>query len=126
MLTKEDFDDFKSIVTGIDNKVYNVLSRLDSLERNLTQLIIDVKSDAEKVQYDLSITKTDVKQLKQEHNELKSGVGHLESQFNCLETEKWEAPKLGVDKKKYLHSKNVRYYLKNMIRNIILTYGITH
>ncbi|VDI18558.1 Hypothetical predicted protein [Mytilus galloprovincialis] len=116
MATKEDVADLKNIMLSIDSKVTNFSSRLDSVEKNLTELISDVKSEVGQVKSDLSITNTEVQQLRQDHNELERGVGHLESQFNCLETEKLELLKLDIDKN-LLHSKNVKYYLRNMIGN---------
>ncbi|CAG2192465.1 unnamed protein product [Mytilus edulis] len=99
MATKEDITDLKQIMMSIDSKVTNFSSRLDSVEKNLTELISDVKSEVGQVKSDLSITNTEVTQLRQDHNELERGVGHLESQFNCLETEKLEKLKLDIDKK---------------------------
>ncbi|CAG2225171.1 unnamed protein product [Mytilus edulis] len=99
MATKEDVADLKNIMLSIDSKVTNFSSRLDSVEKNLTELISDVKSEVGQVKSDLSITNTEVQQLRQDHNELERGVGHLESQFNCLETEKLELLKLDIDKK---------------------------
>ncbi|VDH92660.1 Hypothetical predicted protein [Mytilus galloprovincialis] len=88
MATKEDVADLKHIMMSIDSKVTNFSSRLDSVEKNLTELISDVKSEVGLVKSYLSITNTEVKQLRLDHNELERGVGHLESQLNCLETEK--------------------------------------
>ncbi|CAC5375117.1 unnamed protein product [Mytilus coruscus] len=110
MATKEDFADLKIIMMGIE-------TRLNSVEKNLTQLISYIKSEVGQVKSDLSITKNDVGQLRQDHNELERGVGHLESQFNCLETGKLEALKIDLDKKlaslkesQVLHEKHDRKY----------------
>ncbi|CAC5397012.1 unnamed protein product [Mytilus coruscus] len=124
MATKEDFADLINIMMGIDTKVTNFSSRLDSVEKNLTELISDVKSEVGQVKSDLSITNTEVKLLREDHNELERGVGHLESQFNCLETEKLEALKIDIDKK-LASLKECQVLLEKHDRKYnILIYGI--
>ncbi|CAG2195242.1 unnamed protein product [Mytilus edulis] len=75
MATKEDVTDLKQIMMSIDSKVTNFSSRLDSVEKNLTELISDVKSEVGQVKSDLSITNTEVTQLRQDHNELERDLG---------------------------------------------------
>ncbi|CAC5422660.1 unnamed protein product [Mytilus coruscus] len=111
--------------SNICNDVHSIIKQNTTVKENQTiRLISDVKSEVGQVKSDLSITNTEVKLLREDHNELERGVGHLESQFNCLETEKLEALKIDIDEK-LASLKECQVLLEKHDRKYnILIYGI--
>ncbi|CAC5393757.1 unnamed protein product [Mytilus coruscus] len=91
--------------------------------------IISAKSTANLIQTLLhctSITQTEVKKLRHDHNELERVIRHIESQLNTLEMEKLESLKKSIDDKLFALKENQLFLdlEKHERKYSILIYGI--
>ncbi|CAC5407649.1 unnamed protein product [Mytilus coruscus] len=65
---------------AIERKKHIVKKSWTLLKKNLTHLITEVRSKVVQVKSDHSTTQTEVEKLRQDHNEVQRGIGHIESQ----------------------------------------------
>ncbi|CAC5402932.1 unnamed protein product [Mytilus coruscus] len=82
-LSKTTLEDLKSLILGVDTKVNKFCEKLDTVEHKFSNLVQEVEQDVKK----LEVSKTDqeIKELRQDHDELQRGVEAMELNVQSLE-----------------------------------------
>ena len=124
MASEEAIAELKSLLLGLDTKVNTFSTKLDNIEDKFFKMLTEVKVEVGQVKAEIQTTQNDIHKLRQDHNELERGVGHIEVQLTSLETHKMELMRkhmdyqiAGLNEKLLLLEKHERKYN-------VLVYGV--
>ncbi|CAC5398092.1 unnamed protein product [Mytilus coruscus] len=84
-------EDLKTLILAVDSKVNKFYEKLDTIENKFSDLVQEVKQDVTQVKLAVSKTGQELKELRQDHDELHRGVEAMELNVQSLEVEKLES-----------------------------------
>ena len=124
MDTLQAINELKTLVIGLDSKVNQFSTKLDTVEEKFTRMVIEIKSEVNVVKNELICTQEEVKKLRVSHDELERGVQAMDMQLNAIENQKLELLRHSLEfKMKQLRKQQVLLEKHDRKYNV-LVYGL--
>lgn len=95
--TETAIGEIKTLIVDLNQTVEGFDMKLDRVEKNLTNMIEEVKNDVVKVIKDLKGAHDQIGSLREDHSELKRGVAAMEIQLNELGNHKLELVRKNIE-----------------------------
>ena len=70
MASSAEFQDLKTLILGVDEKVGDFSEKLDNVERSLKTIVNEVKADVNVLKIKCNTSITDIKELRRDFTEL--------------------------------------------------------
>lgn len=95
--TETAIGEIKTLIVDLNQTVEGFDMKLDRVEKNLTNMIEEVKNDVVKVIKDLKGAHDQIGSLREDHSELERGVAAMEIQLNELGNHKLELVRKNIE-----------------------------
>lgn len=122
--TASDIQELKNLIIGVDQKVTDFSGKLDKVEKQLTNMINEVKIDVNTLRTKYETSVVEVKDLRRDFNELERGVAAMDVQLHELENSKLEAQKTELETQIQSLTEKTILLEKHERKYNILIYGL--